>query len=60
MKVLIKFVDKNTRKVYEPGMTFTGTAERCEELVKRGLIEAPRVPVPVKPTKKKAKKNGLL
>lgn len=50
MKVIKKFRDKNTKKLYNVGDSYEGTEERIKELQNKGFLE--------KPKKKKAKKEG--
>lgn len=50
MKVIKRFRDKHTKKLYNIGDKFEGSKERVEELQKLGFLEKPK-----KTTKKEGK-----
>lgn len=50
-KVIKRFRDKETKKVYNVGEKYEGTAERIKELQEKGFLEKPK-----KATKKPDKK----
>lgn len=59
-KVLIKFTDKETRKLYQVGDDYTGSADRVKHLTGLGYLVADEAPAtsltnPVKAKKPKKK-----
>lgn len=38
VKVIEKFKDKHTKKIYEPGTILTISKKRCEEILKKGKL----------------------
>lgn len=51
-KVIVRFGCKETKKVYEVGSEFDGSAERIAELIKKGKVEV-KEKVEVEKTKEK-------
>lgn len=41
-KVIKTFRDKETKKIYAPGVVFDGTPERTKELQDKGFLEKPK------------------
>lgn len=38
MDVLKRFIDKDSKKIYQPGDEYFGTEERMNELIEKGLL----------------------
>lgn len=41
-KVIKRFRDKNTKKIYNVGEQYNGTPERIKELQEKGFLEKPK------------------
>lgn len=39
MKVIKRFRDKETKKIYKAGSTYDGTKKRAKEIAEKGFIE---------------------
>lgn len=51
-KVIKRFRDKNTKKIYNVGEQYDGTEARVKELQEKGFLEKPKKAPPKKVDKK--------